>query len=291
MYCGPTRATRRVYVSAVGYLRRMGARARRRLGRAVHDAGGATRADVRALQAEIQQLRDAVSAGGVGLDGLTAVVNNLGRARTDDLARLARIDVLLAVETFSRFIRHARLRTKPLVSVVLPTYNRPERLVRAIQSVAAQRYENWELIVVDDGGDTAWPATQVSDPRVRSLRLEHGGVCAARNAGLARARGEIIGYLDDDNVMDPDWLYAVVWAFERRPEVDVLYGAFVIDDVQRVTGGASSRELPRTFLHPWDRMALERGISPTSARWATEAGWRTPGSTSLSRRWATGTCC
>jgi glycosyltransferase involved in cell wall biosynthesis len=87
------------------------------------------------------------------------------------------------------------------------------------------------------------------------MRIDNQGACAARNTALATASGEIVAYLDDDNLMDPDWLYSVVWAFDQHPEIDVVYGAFVVDDVLRVDGDASG-ELPRTFLHPWNREAL-----------------------------------
>jgi glycosyltransferase involved in cell wall biosynthesis len=82
-------------------------------------------------------------------------------------------------------------------------------------------------------------------------------VCAARNAALANASGQIIAYLDDDNRMDRDWLYSVVWAFEQRPDVDVLYGALVVDDPLRV-GGESSGQLPRLFLNEWNRERLRQ---------------------------------
>lgn len=76
----------------------------------------------------------------------------LEAARTEAEARLSVLGNVQAVEAVSRFIRHTRLRTHPLVSVVLLSYNRPERLRLAVESVLAQRYPRWELIVVDDGG-------------------------------------------------------------------------------------------------------------------------------------------
>jgi hypothetical protein len=212
--------------------------------------GGAVRADVRHLGAEIERLQselaEAKSAREQDLDGLRIELSSCQRA--------------LAIDTFSRFIKHARLEREPLVSVVLPTYERPDHLRRAIESVVAQRYGRWELLVVDDGGnaDSRRVVTETEDPRIRWMRIEHGGACAARNAALARAAGGLVAYLDDDNVMDSDWLYSVVWAFEQRPDVRVLYGAIVIDDVLRINGD-SSGDLPRAFLNPWDRPALRHG--------------------------------
>jgi glycosyltransferase involved in cell wall biosynthesis len=166
---------------------------------------------------------------------------------------------VVAIDAVSRFIRHTGLRTEPLVSVVLPTRNRTDLLRRAIDSVRAQTYTRWELVVVDDGGDTDSEGVvdASGDERIRWMRIGHQGVCAARNAALAAAGGQIIAYLDDDNVMDPDWLYAVVWAFEQYPETDVLYGAFVVEDLLKVNR-QSSGYLPHTAFHPWNRENLRR---------------------------------
>jgi len=167
---------------------------------------------------------------------------------------------VLAIDAVGRFVQQARLRSEPLMSVVLPTRRRPELLRRAIDSVLAQQYTNWELLVVDDGGDadSRAVADDAADNRIRWMGIMHQGPGAARNMALATASGEIIAYLDDDNVMDPAWLRSVVWAFEQHPKIDVLYGAFVIDDLLRV-GGAASGALPRTFLHTWNREVLRNG--------------------------------
>jgi hypothetical protein len=243
-------------VLAVGYFRWVAGAARRRLGRAVHDFGGATRSDIRALQSELQELRRLEAR----QRALSARVESLAGAQREMDARLASAETMLAIDAFSRFIRHAQLRAEPVITVVLPTYNRPECLRRAIGSVVAQRYSRWELVVADDGGsaDSKSVTDDVGDSRVRWMRISHRGTCAARNAALAIASGEIIAYLDDDNVMDPDWLFSVAWAFDQHPEIEVLYGALVVDDLLRVNG-ESSGQLPRTFLHPWNRDALRRG--------------------------------
>ncbi|HZP12809.1 MAG TPA: glycosyltransferase [Nevskiaceae bacterium] len=95
--------------------------------------------------------------------------------------------------------------TSPRVSVVLPTYNRAATLRRAIGSVLAQTFGDLELIVVDDGStdETAAIVAAIGDPRIVYTR--HGrpsGVSAARNAGVAIARGELIAFQDSDD----EWL-------------------------------------------------------------------------------------
>jgi glycosyltransferase involved in cell wall biosynthesis len=74
---------------------------------------------------------------------------------------------------------------------------------------------------------------KIDDERLHVVRTEGVGVCAARNRGLDVANGEIVAYLDDDNIMTPWWCKAVVWGFSQRPDAEVLYGARLIDDVVR----------------------------------------------------------
>lgn len=91
----------------------------------------------------------------------------------------------------------------PLVSIVMPTYNRADTILRAIASIRAQCWTDWELIVVDDGStdDTAARLAGL-DSRIHLLRQENRGVTAARNIGLAAVRGELIAFLDSDD----EWL-------------------------------------------------------------------------------------
>jgi len=86
----------------------------------------------------------------------------------------------------------------------MPTKNRTELLARALDSVLAQTYRNWELIVVNDGGDDVTPVVDSRSSRgsIRCIKLEQsGGQAAARNIALQEAKGEIICYLDDDDVV------------------------------------------------------------------------------------------
>jgi hypothetical protein len=172
--------------------------------------------------------------------------------------RVGRLESLAAIDPVMGWIEQATLATEPLVSVILPTYNRAAMLPRAIETVLAQTYPHWELVVVDDASEdetaAVLEAAVARDPRVRSLRVDHGGVGAARNAGLEAAEGALVAYLDDDNAMHPRWLKSVVWAFEQRPAVEVIYGAVVIDDYNRGLEGPPA--LPIAALTPFDRARL-----------------------------------
>jgi predicted AlkP superfamily phosphohydrolase/phosphomutase len=197
-----------------------------------------------------------------------AVARHLGEA--DE--RVAELD-RLAEGPIRRLLREAQIRTtmdwielveQPedlLVTVIMPTYNRASHLPRAIASLVAQDYANWELIVVDDGSTdgTAAVLAAIDDERVRTIRGDHGGCSAARNLALEQVKGDVVVYLDDDNVMHPRWLKSVAWAFGQRPDVDVVMGARVIDDVERVHDWRTSGGMPWIQFEPYDRERLEQG--------------------------------
>ncbi|HXE65817.1 MAG TPA: glycosyltransferase family A protein [Rhodanobacteraceae bacterium] len=102
----------------------------------------------------------------------------------------------------------------PEVSIVLSTYNRLPLLHRAVDSVIAQTFRDWELIVVDDGSTdgTREYLEAIEDPRVRPIWLQHGGVTSARNAGLRLARGEWVAFHDSDDLWLPEKLE---WQLQR----------------------------------------------------------------------------
>lgn len=182
--------------------------------------------------------------------GIDESRQELGR-RVTELEAKARIPVVMEL------VRRARLEREPLISVILPTRDRPRLLRGAIDSVLAQTYPNWELLVIDDGSgdETVALLGELDDSRVRTLRLEGEGVTRARNAGLDDANGELIAYLDDDNLMHEGWLRTVAWAFEVHPETEVVYGAFIVDDPDRLDGSGAGA-LAQLIFRPFDRELL-----------------------------------
>lgn len=105
------------------------------------------------------------------------------------------------------------------VSVVMPTWNRAGLLPAAIASVRMQTHDNWELLVIDDGSQdqTADVVTSLAaeDSRIRFLPVEHAGVCAARNAGIEQGHGQLVAFLDSDNVWEPDFLELMLKGMQR----------------------------------------------------------------------------
>ncbi|AAZ96262.1 glycosyltransferase [Thiobacillus denitrificans ATCC 25259] len=114
---------------------------------------------------------------------------------------------------------------KPLVSIVMPCYDAAAHLPASVGSVLAQTFADWELVAVDDGSrdaTLAWLQAQ-RDPRIRVLSQPNGGVSAARNAGLAAARGRHVAFLDADDTWAPDFLDAMVNALQARPDAVLAY--------------------------------------------------------------------
>ena len=114
-----------------------------------------------------------------------------------------------------------------LVSVVLPTYNQGRYLPGAIESILQQRYENLELIVIDDGSTDDTSAVlerYAADARFRFVRQSNQGVPSALNQGFSRARGEYWTWTSSDNIMPPDQLSIQTQVLRSRPEIQGVFG-------------------------------------------------------------------
>jgi glycosyltransferase involved in cell wall biosynthesis len=118
-----------------------------------------------------------------------------------------------------------------MVSVVTPFLNAGRYLPEAIASVQNQMCHDWEMVLVDDGStdDGAGIVARAAsaDSRIRLLRHPSGapaGAAAARNFGILQARGEFVGFLDADDVYEPNNLQSRLQAFEAHPEVMMVYG-------------------------------------------------------------------
>jgi glycosyltransferase involved in cell wall biosynthesis len=110
----------------------------------------------------------------------------------------------------------------PLISVVLPVYNGERYLAEAIDSVLAQTHRSLELVVVDDGSSDGTPSVlEGYGDRILRLRQENLGPGAARNAGLARAAGDFISFMDADDVLHPEKLEKQLATLEANPTADM----------------------------------------------------------------------
>ena len=121
----------------------------------------------------------------------------------------------------------------PLISIVMPVWNRATTVRVSIDSVISQTYGRWELLVVDDGstdGTAAILSEFAADARVRVLSGSHQGVCKARNRALLEARGDVLAYLDSDNTWFPHYLAAVAHAFLGNSATESVYAAQILDE-------------------------------------------------------------
>jgi len=144
----------------------------------------------------------------------------------------------------------------PLVSVVVPTYNRPEKLRRAVETVRAQTYRPIELVVVDD--HSSEPAADalddiaLDDISLTVIRHEQNrGGNAARNTGIRESTGGLVAFLDDDDRWEPAKIQRQVETFEASPDsVGLVYtgSRYVYDDGERVICNDLSGEVTRPLL-------------------------------------------
>lgn len=119
----------------------------------------------------------------------------------------------------------------PLVSVILPTYNRRQLVRESIESVLNQTYRNVELIVVDDGStDGTDQLVRTISPAIHYLWQTNAGVAAARNHGLTVAQGELIAFQDSDDLWHPGKLALQVALLRRNPNVGMTYTSHRIVD-------------------------------------------------------------
>lgn len=147
----------------------------------------------------------------------------------------------------------------PKVSIILPVYNKEEYLPAAFNSLLNQSYQDWELIVVDDGStDTSDEIIEHfarQDPRITSLSQENRGVSAARNSGLSKAAGEWVWFVDADDIPDKDFL-ANVFACSMDEKVGIIVGNYerlekngIVTKVEIAESGCiSAEQFPDIFM-------------------------------------------
>jgi glycosyltransferase involved in cell wall biosynthesis len=151
-------------------------------------------------------------------------------------------------------------------SVIIPLYNKAERIESALRSVLDQQHQAFEVIVVDDGStdDGAQRVAAFTDPRLRLLRQANGGVSTARNRGIRAATGNYVAFLDADDYWTPGYLSAIAEVIGRFPGCG-LYAThwyFFDDDgfrkVPRQTGARASTQPQRIdrFFEIWGRAQL-----------------------------------
>jgi len=187
---------------------------------------------VKAFGAVVERLIDEVTlARAAQLDTKDALEAERSRSGSDDPYRL------WMLKFGTRDIDLARMRElvpllprRPVISILVPTYNTPERYLRAaIESVRAQVYPDWELCIADDASpDSAVRRVLAEyaelDARIKvTFRKENGHIARATNSALESATGEFVAFLDHDDELTPDALFECALLVNRYPDLDMVY--------------------------------------------------------------------
>jgi glycosyltransferase involved in cell wall biosynthesis len=144
----------------------------------------------------------------------------------------------------------------PIVSAVIPAYNAAKYLRQAIESVFAQTYTDWEIVLVDDGSTdntraVVQPYLDLAPERFQYIYQENQGLPAARNEAIRNARGRFLALLDADDIWKPDRLMHSVTVLEGRPDIGLVHGK-----VARIDSEGRFIDVP-----PADRGYLEGDIA------------------------------
>jgi GT2 family glycosyltransferase len=134
----------------------------------------------------------------------------------------------LAIDRYAARLTRYSLDVKPLISTIIPVFNRAAMLREAVASVLDQTYRPIEIIIVDDGSTDDTPQVieelAAAHAEVQGIRRPNGGPGLAREAGRGQARGEFIQYLDSDDLLMPRKFEMQMAAFEKERECGIAYG-------------------------------------------------------------------
>ncbi len=117
----------------------------------------------------------------------------------------------------------------PSVTVIICTYNRPHLLPKALSSVLNQEWQDFDIILIDDGSDQAIETSLVDNSRIKLVRKDHGGIGSARAWGLREAQGQYIAYCDDDDKWLPDHLNLLMGYLHDNPHISLVYSRHYMD--------------------------------------------------------------
>ena len=174
-----------------------------------------------------------------------------------------------------------RAHRRPLISVIIPVYNGAHFLGDAVANVLSQRYDPLDIIVVDDGSTDDIAAAVARLPvEVRYLRQDNGGAASARNRGIRDASGDLIAFLDVDDLWPDGNLETLLRWLEENPDADVVHGR------GQVTQSSAGRGIGEFIGNPdesfacyigaglYRRRAFERvGFFDTDLRYGEDADW------------------
>lgn len=150
-----------------------------------------------------------------------------------------------------------------LVSVIIPVFNRPVLLHEAVESVLQQRYQDFEIIIVNDGSTDSTAEVirnleRLHPAKIRSIHQINSGVGIARETGRQTASGEFIQYLDSDDILLPCKLEVQVAALRQHPECDIAYGKSQWCQVGHMPDSTPHKRTGERFDHLFPALLLDR---------------------------------
>ena len=125
----------------------------------------------------------------------------------------------------------------PSISVIIPAFNPDRFLTDAVQSLIAQTWRDWEAVVVDDGSRESIEPLIPKDNRIVLVRQENRGSSAARNTGIRHSRGELVAFLDADDIWEPTKLERQFLQLQERPHVVLAHSQMRLIDENGRSGG------------------------------------------------------
>ncbi|NEO98998.1 MAG: glycosyltransferase [Symploca sp. SIO2E9] len=140
----------------------------------------------------------------------------------------------------------------PTISVIIPAYNASKTILATLQSIQAQTFSDFEIIVINDGSTdgTLDLLSKISEPRLRVFSYENGGLPVARNRGIVQSSGKFISFIDADDLWEPDKLELQLEALQRHPEAGVAYSWTAFIDEKG------------DFLYAWEPLFFEGNVYP-----------------------------
>ncbi len=142
----------------------------------------------------------------------------------------------------------------PRVSVIIPTYNSAQYLAVAIESVLNQTYTNYEIIVIDDGStDNTVEILEKYQDKIHYIYQENQGVSAARNQGISLSKGELIAFLDADDIFMAHKLEKQVEVFDRQPDLGIVNSGFrlIRENGEFITDIKRWETIPELTIETW----------------------------------------
>jgi glycosyltransferase involved in cell wall biosynthesis len=164
----------------------------------------------------------------------------------------------------------------PHISIIIPAYNGERFIVKALNSILNQSYQDYEIIVINDGStDRTAEVLQPYLSQIRYIEQANQGVAAARNRGMALAQGELVAFLDQDDVLLPDKLLLQVECFNQYPNVGMVHSGWQLVDAEgnKLADIEPWHDAPELDLAGWlKRMPVLLSAMMFRQSWLQQAG-------------------